>query len=296
MAAQRSVASGGVVWRGTHARVEVALVHRPRYDDWSLPKGKVHDGELAIAAAVREVGEELGAATMPSRRLGSVRYTVDGMRKDVTFWAMRYRGGSFTPSAEVDEVRWLRVADARELARYDTDRVVLDEFAEMPPPDAVVMLLRHAKAGKRADWDGPDLQRPLDDTGRAQALALVPFLSCFGIDRVISATPARCVQTVEPFAKGAGVAVEVDATFDDEVFVEAPSAALTGLLSLAKPGHVALVCSQGITIPALIDRIAGGIVDSDTRKGAAWVLSLVDGDIVDVDYYDDPAERRSVES
>jgi 8-oxo-dGTP diphosphatase len=91
----------------------------------------------------------------------------------------------------------------------------------------------------------------------------------------------------------AGVPVEVDPTFDDEVFVDAPSDALTALLALAKPGHVGLVCSQGITIPALVDRIAAGVVESDTRKGAAWVLSLVDGDVVSFDYYDDPTERRS---
>jgi 8-oxo-dGTP diphosphatase len=289
VARERITAAGGVVWRGAHARIEVAIVHRPRYDDWSLPKGKVHKGELTLAAAVREVGEELGAVATPSRRLGSVRYPVDGERKDVTFWSMRYRGGSFTPSDEVDELRWLRIAEARALLSYETDRAILDEFAQLPPPDSVVILLRHAKAGKRSDWDGPDAQRPLDDVGREQASALVPFLSCFGVDRVVSATPARCVQSVEPFAKAAGLPVDVEPMFDDEKFVDAPAATLTALLTFAKPGHVTVVCSQGITIPALIDRMAAGIVDSDTRKGAAWVLSLVDGDLVGVDYYADPA-------
>jgi len=271
-------------------------VHRARYDDWSLPKGKVADGELQVAAAVREISEEIGAVASPSRRLGSVRYAVDGVRKDVTYWAMRYRGGSFTPSDEVDEMRWLQIADARGLLSYETDRAVLDEFTELPPPDSVVILLRHAKAGKRVDWDGPDAQRPLDDVGRLQASAVVPFLTSFGVDRVVSATLTRCVQSVEPFAKVAGVSVDIEPMFDDEVFVDSPSATLTALLALAKLGHVAVVCSQGITIPALIDRIAGGLVDavdSDTRKGAAWVLSLVDGDVVGVDYYADPAELRS---
>jgi 8-oxo-dGTP diphosphatase len=288
MGRQRIAAAGGVVWRGDHARTEVAVVHRPRYDDWSLPKGKAGESEPLLAAAVREIGEEIGAAVSPGRRLGAVQYDVDGARKDVVFWAMRYRGGSFSPGDEVDQLAWLDVGAARGRLSYPSDRAVLDEFGATAPADAVIILIRHAKAGKRSEWQGRDEDRPLDEVGRTQAEALIDFLSCFDVDRVVSATLTRCVQTVEPFARAAGLPVVLDPLFDDEVFVDAPAETQTALLALGKPGHVTVVCSQGLTIPSLIDRFGDGL-ESDTKKGAAWVLTLVDGDIVSTDYYEDPS-------
>ncbi|MDT4938185.1 MAG: 8-oxo-(d)GTP phosphatase [Pseudonocardiales bacterium] len=267
-------------------------MHRPRYDDWSLPKGKLGPPESLLAAAVREVGEELGATAGPRRRLGTVRYEVEGVRKDVTFWAMQYLGGSFAPSDEVDEMMWLRPADARAHLTYATDRSVLDSFAELPPPESAIILVRHAKAGKRSDWGGSDADRPLDPVGHRQAAALVGFLSCFGVDRVISADRARCIETVEPFARGHGLSVEVDPMFSDESFVRSPAATQTALLALAKPGQLTVVCSQGLTIPSLIDRLSNAVVDTDTRKGGAWVLCLVDGDVLSADYYDDASGRH----
>ena len=294
MARDRIAAAGGVVWRGDHSAVEVAVVHRPRYGDWSLPKGKVTASESLLGAAVREIGEEIGVAARPTRRLGSVRYDVDGARKDVTFWAMRSLGGSFTANDEVDELLWLRPEDARQRLSYDTDQAILDEFTALPPADSLIVLVRHAKAGKRSEWTGPDAERPLDAAGSRQAEALVDFLTCFGVDRVVSANRTRCIDTVAPFAKSIGVDVEVEPMFSDDVFVKSPLATQTAVLALAKPGHVTAVCSQGVTIPSLIERFGGadGAVDSDTRKGAAWVLSFVDGDVLAADYYEDAAERR----
>jgi 8-oxo-dGTP diphosphatase len=304
VALNRIAAAGGVVWRGGHATLEVAVAHRPRYDDWSLPKGKLNRGETLLAGAVREVGEELGVAVRPSRRLGSVRYEVDGppgakagasVRKDVTFWAMRSLGEALPRDDEVDDVSWLRPADARTRLSYHSDRAMLDEFIALPPADSVIVLVRHAKAGKRSEWDGPDAERPLDPTGSEQAEALVDFLACFGVDRVVAANRTRCIDTVAPYAKTIGVEVEVEPLFADDVFVKSPLATQTALLALAKPGHVTAVCSQGLTIPSLVDRFADGVGDghpeSDTRKGAAWVLSLVDGDVLAMDYYEDAAER-----
>ena len=292
MPRNRIAAAGGVVWRGGHGGLELAVVHRPRYDDWSLPKGKAHPSESLVATAVREIGEEIGAAVRPSRRIGTVRYEVDGVRKDVAFWSMRFLGGSFVPNEEVDEVEWLAPDAAQKRLSYDTDREIVDEFAALPPADSVVVLVRHAKAGKRSEWDGPDAQRPLDPVGVEQANALVPFFAAFGADRVVSANRTRCIETVAPFAASIGVDVEVDPLFSDEAFVRSPLATQTALLSLAKPGRVSVVCSQGVTIPSLIDRLGNGVLDADTKKGAAWVLSLVDGDVLAADYYEDAAERR----
>lgn len=280
-------AAGGVVWRGRHGDVEVALVHRPRYDDWSLPKGKVEDGESELAAAVREVNEELRASVAVSRRIGRVRYHHGGTSKTVSYWAMRHLGGQFLPSREVDAVEWLSPARARRRLTYPVDRPLLSDFVALPVPDSVIVLVRHARAGKRSEWRGEDRLRPLDEAGRQQSLHLAGFLRCFAPRRVISADPVRCVQTLEPLARSLGVEVHVDPAFADESYLRNPTATETALLSLAKPGEVTVVCSQGTTIPALIDTLGPGTDVSDTRKGAAWTLSLVDGDVIAADYYAD---------
>jgi len=282
-------AAGGVVWRARHGDIEVALVHRPRYDDWTLPKGKLEDGETELGAAVREVGEELGASVAVSRRIGRVRYHHDGVNKTVGYWAMHYLAGDFVAGDEIDAVEWLDLAKARRRLTYPIDRPVLADFAALPVPDSVIVLLRHAKAGRRSEWRGDDRLRPLDPAGAHQAQQLAGFLRCFAPQRVISADLTRCVQTVEPLARSLGVEVRLDPAFADDSYLETPMATQTALLSLAKPGKVAVVCSQGTTIPALIDDLGPGTGASDTRKGAAWALSLVDGDIIAADYYSAPS-------
>ena len=97
-------AAGGVVWRIRDGAPEVQIIHRPRYDDWTLPKGKLLPGEPDLAAAVREVGEEIGATVAVQRRIGTIKYLVGDARKKVTYWSMRYRGGEFEPNDEVDNV------------------------------------------------------------------------------------------------------------------------------------------------------------------------------------------------
>ena len=121
-------AAGGIPWRP--ARVPggrvYAVVHRPTYDDWSLPKGKVAPGEELEAAALREVEEETGVRCRLGRALGSTSY-VDrkGRPKIVYYWLMRAGRGTFTPNDEIDEVRWLPIAAALELLSYDRDRTLL---------------------------------------------------------------------------------------------------------------------------------------------------------------------------
>lgn len=280
-------AAGGVVWRVRENGVEIALIHRPRYDDWTLPKGKLQPGESELAGAVREVGEEIGARVAVSRRIGRVRYDVDGEMKAVAYWAMRHLGGEFDANEEVDTLCWIPPRDALRELSYQVDRVVVADFMATPVPDSVLLLVRHAKAGRRSEWRGDDLLRPLDETGREQARNLVAFGACFAPTRVYAAEPLRCVQTVEPLAAALDIRVRVEPSFGDEAFAASASTTQTAVLALAKPGKVTVVCSQGVTIPGLVDRLGPGVRSSDTRKGAAWVLSVVDGDVVAADYYED---------
>ena len=292
-------AAGALVWRGAAPMLRIAVVHRQRYDDWSLPKGKLADDETELDAAVREVREELGARVVVSRRLGRVNYVISSgddkksVNKTVAYWAMRYVDGDFVPSDEVDVVEWLAPDQARERLTYVTDRAVLDEFVAAPPPESVIVFVRHARAGKRSEWRGEDALRPLDESGWDQAHGLARFGTYFGAARIVSADRVRCVQTVTPLSEVAGLPIEIDPTFNDESYLRSPSDSLTALLSLGKPGQVSVVCSQGLTIPSLIEEVTDGMVDADTRKGAAWVLSLTDSEVVSADYYADPGGTRT---
>ena len=121
-------AAGGVVWRRSpEDRLEVLLVHRPRYDDWSVPKGKLDPGEGHAEAALREVEEETGFRCRLGPQLASTSYRDRrGRSKEVRYWAMTPVDGHFTPSAEVDRLCWLEVDDAAVLLTYERDRPVLD--------------------------------------------------------------------------------------------------------------------------------------------------------------------------
>jgi 8-oxo-dGTP pyrophosphatase MutT (NUDIX family) len=125
-------AAGGVVSRrGDGGRPEVLLVHRPRYDDWGFPKGKLEPGETHEQAAVREVEEETGLRCALGRELPSTSYNDSkGRPKTVRYWAMQPLEGAFRPHHEVDEARWLPCDGARKLLSHRHDREVLDAFAE----------------------------------------------------------------------------------------------------------------------------------------------------------------------
>lgn len=297
-------AAGGVVWRDdgdVAGRPRVALIHRDRYDDWTLPKGKLEPGERELDAAVREVREETGASVAVERRLIETAYlvaprkgdvprgsagTAPKVPKKVRFWAMRYLSGSFAPNAEVDDLTWLSLDDARSRLSHEVDRSVLEAFTATPLPQAVVVLVRHAKAGKRTQWEGDDRLRPLDKAGRRQARALVSFLSTFAPSRVVSADRVRCVQTVVPFATVAGLDVEIGPAFADEAYLDDADASQAALLEIAKSAPAAVVCSQGTAVPGLVSDLTG-MAGTTARKGGAWVLSFADGAVVAADYYGD---------
>jgi 8-oxo-dGTP diphosphatase len=125
-------AAGGVVYRRDgDGSLEVLLVHRPRYDDWTLPKGKLHRGESHEDGALREVEEETGIRCELGRELPSSRYRDQkGRPKVVRYWTMRPLDGAFEPHHEVDDARWLPLDDADAELTYDRDRQILHAFAE----------------------------------------------------------------------------------------------------------------------------------------------------------------------
>ncbi|MEV0844960.1 NUDIX hydrolase [Streptomyces sp. NPDC049954] len=120
-------AAGCVLWRRAGgAGREFCLVHRPKYDDWSHPKGKLKPGEDYLGAALREVAEETGRACRPGRPLPTVHYVARGRPKTVAYWVAEAVSGSFEPNDEVDEIRWLPAGRAGALLTQPRDRMLLD--------------------------------------------------------------------------------------------------------------------------------------------------------------------------
>ena len=293
-------AAGGVLWRPTAAgEPEVALVHRPRYDDWSLPKGKLHRGEHPIVAAGREVLEETSVDPAVGPRLPTIFYhvqTTNGpAQKTVDYWAMRAFSGDegFTPNDEVDALRWLSPAEADQLLSYAHDRPVLGAFAALGPVTGVVLLARHGKAGSRTEWEGDDDLRPLDPEGQAQAVHLAQVLPWFKVRWILSADKVRCVQTMEPLAAALGLPIEVDPAFSEEEHDKDPGRMARRLRELVADwdGGAVAVSSQGGAIPDTVARLAeeeGVPLDAvSSGKGSVWALSFHGSTLVAADYYPD---------
>jgi len=299
-------AAGGVVWRpAAGGDIEVALVHRPRYDDWSLAKGKLDAGEHLLTAAVREVGEETGLDVVVGRRGPRTEYPVEQGTKRVDYWLMRAVGGRFEPNDEVDELRWLPMADALELVTHPHDRAVLDDAARTDVPrEPTLLLVRHASAGSRSDFEGPDELRPLDRRGRDQARRLAEVLPVFGPVQLLSADRVRCRETLAPLADRLGLETERAAELGEEEFQADPEAGVALVERLLEPRDrpgVAVLCSQGGAIPSVLMALGvrwdatSGRLWPPSAKGSVWALGGRNG-AVTADYYrdvePDPAAPR----
>ena len=292
------LAAGAVLWRsnGNSAAPEVAIIHRPRYDDWSLPKGKVDPGETEPVTAVREIQEETGYSSRLGRRLVAVSYPVEQGIKKVRYWAATTVHGEFTPNAEVDELKWLPVAEAMKHLEYPHDRKVLRRFTKQPAATQTVVIVRHGTAGSKSRYKGDDRKRPLDKHGRAQAESLVGVLLAFGADTLYAADRVRCHQTLAPLAEELGAAIHDEPLLTEEEYPESRKAARRRVLEIAASGGTPVICTQGKVIPDLIawwcERDGVRPDKSRNRKGSAWVMSLADGRLIAADHIGSPLAAK----
>jgi len=278
--------AGGVVFRETGGTVEIAVIHRDRYDDWSLPKGKLRTGEQLLAGAVREVREETGVTVLPQVKLPGARYLTGepDTEKTVDFWSMRAVSESaHTAIDEVDDVRWVPVPEADRILTYAHDRGTVAAFAALRRVTGAAVLVRHARAGSRAAWAGEDGARPLDEAGKRQAAALAGLLALFRPARVYAAPLVRCVDTVSQL----GLPVRPETVFA-EATAAAPKAIAARLRALVAESGRIVVCSQGGVIPDVVAELrppnATAGADFHTPKGTAWVLSFHDTELVAADH------------
>ena len=286
-------AAGGVLWRSSASgAVEVALVHRPEYDDWSLPKGKLRRGEHPLVAACREVAEETGVRAIAGKRLEIEHYDTALGPKAVEYWAMHGQDGPFEPTAEVDRLAWMPLADARWRLHYRCDSYAIDTLealADGALATSAVLLVRNARAVPVRRWDGAEGDRPLDVEGREQAEAVRLTLPVFGPSRLLSACEARFVNTMRPLGTELGLHVETEPTFGEEQYAARPRRGLTRILELADADGTTAVCAPGAVLRHLLATLAeeAGL---DVRgypavKGSVWALFFSGGQLAAADYY-----------
>ena len=277
-------ASGVVVFRPGR---RVLLVHRPRYDDWSFPKGKLDPGEHPVAAAVRETEEETGLHVRLTRPLADQQYRAAGRPKTVRYWTGRAVGSDdvsgYLVNHEIDDLRWVRAEDAARMLTYERDRATLAEAMRVRARTTAVVVLRHAEARSRKAWRGDDRERPLLERGHDTAQRLVPLLAAYDVTRVVTSSSARCVQTVAPFAETGGLGRRD------------PAPALgggrrrrrsrrAGRPTCSRTGRGTVVCSHRPVLPLVFDALGladpglapGEMAVAHVRKGR---VGVVDGDL-----------------
>ncbi len=274
------LAAGALVWRiSDGGELEVLAVHRPRYNDWSWPKGKLDKGETLPACAVREVAEETRVHVELGPPLPTLRYPVgSGRTKVVKYWSARVVDKDSVPVTarpkvkrasknEIDEVRWLTVAEAKKTITLSDDLRPLKRLVAMYENGRLdtrtFIVARHARAKRRKGWTAKDVRRPITKGGQARAAQLVGLFSAFGVTRVASSTALRCVQTVHPYADAAGIPVRGYGTLREKAFADKPDATIATFTELVHKRRNRVVCVHRPTLPALME-VLRGLVTTDT--------------------------------
>lgn len=297
MATEKPVirAAGAVLWRfAKNKKIEIALVHRPRYDDWSLPKGKVEDKESHIACAYREVLEETGYEAIFGPQIGQAIYKVPEGKKIVRYWsaqAIETHVGTIDRN-EIDEILWLEIKEAQRKLTLDDDKAIIDFFVEFGVQTIPLILLRHAKALKRDDWDGEDSDRPLDNVGQLQAKRLLPQFNPYQISEIHTSDAYRCMQTVEDLAQALDLNTIIGLDLSEDMYSNDKEAALEYVSSLMHQGKRAIICSHNPILPKVLKKLVGKKyfkeLDSKLEPAEAWVIHHRDGEVISVDWVEAP--------
>jgi 8-oxo-dGTP diphosphatase len=280
-------AAGAVVTRkGKH----VLLVHRPSYDDWSFPKGKLDRGEHPAAAAVREVAEETGLHIRLGRSLTGQRYPNGQRMKHVDYWQGWVVGdddvSGYQVNSEIDEVAWVPFTEAESLLTYPRDRETLAEARKRARKTRAIVVLRHASARSRKSWGKrkDDRRRPLLRSGELQAQRLVPLLAAYDVSQIVSSSSTRCVQTVQPFADTTGWKLEEeDGLSEEDATVKKVMRVVDELVDSGDGG---VVCTHRPVLPTVFDTL--GVPAIHLEPGGMLVVHHRKGKVVATEHHSHP--------
>jgi len=259
-------AAGGVVWRIHDGKLRVLLVHRTKYRDATLPKGKVDPGEALPTTAVREIHEETGIRVHLGPPVGISTYHLpNGREKIVHYWAAEatdeaVRRSEFVPNKEIAAIEWLSLKKARARLSYPVDIEILDRFIALAEKDAVhtfpIVVLRHAKATPREGWKGTDAERPLTARGTRQAKEMVGALAAFGPRRIVSSTATRCLETVAPLAERLERKVETTPQLSQDAWEEGEADVRSVIGARVRARKPVVLCSHGPVLPDILSELA----------------------------------------
>ena len=289
------LAAGAVVWRKSEKeKIEVVIIHRPKYDDWTFPKGKAEISEPLIACAYREVLEETNIETAFGPYLGEVEYLTNDGKKKVSFWSAKViKEKEFNSNAEVDQLKWVEVTKVKELLTLDTDRKILEQFLRIEPDTKPLVLLRHAKAVTRDEWQGEDDDRPLDSYGQNQAKRLLAMYQVFNLEQIHSSDAVRCYDTVVAIAKGLSIKLEVTGKLSESTFKKDKEKAFDYAKDLMKLNESILLCSHNPILPKMLNKLTKkSEVDADEGKllpADGWVIHRIGKEVIQIDRIDSPS-------
>ena len=289
------LAAGAVLWRKSEKKkIEVLIIHRPKYDDWTFPKGKAEIGEPLIACAYREVLEETNIETAFGPYLGEVEYLTNDGKKKVSYWAAKViKEKEFNPNAEVDQLKWVEVKKVKELLTLNTDKKILEQFLKIEPDTKPFILLRHAKAVTRDEWQGEDDDRPLDSYGQDQAKRLLAMYQVFNLEQIHSSDAVRCYDTVIPIAKGLNIRLEVTGKLSEDTYKKDKEKAFDYAKELMKSNESVLLCSHNPILPKMLNKLTKkSEVDADEGKllpADGWVIHRIGKEVIQIDRIDSPS-------
>lgn len=266
-------AAGCVVWRIRDGALQVQLIHRPRYDDWSWPKGKVDLGETLAVTAAREVAEETGKPVALGMPLPGLQYlTADDQIKRVHYWAATHINGQSPAVAarypvppvsvdEIDDKAWVSPDEAMRRLSRKSDRgpleALLTEYEHGRLATRAIVIARHGSAMTRAAWFGTEEERPLTPAGYGQAHALVPLLGAYGVSKVVTSQWRRCSETVNPYVVASGITPTVDPALTEAAHEKDPERVAQAITELVANPESTLLCTHRPVLPTVMKVLSG---------------------------------------
>ncbi|WP_431277982.1 NUDIX hydrolase [Leifsonia poae] len=259
-------AAGAVCWRVVDEKVVVLVVHRAKYGDVTIPKGKVDPGETLPQTAVREIEEETGLRIALGVPLGVSTYPLaSGRDKIVHYWAGEVTDeaiahSTFVPNSEIAAIEWVTIKKARGYLTYDRDLEILESFVKLLDEGVTstfaIIALRHGKAAPRSSWKGEDALRPLTDRGVLQAATDVPTIEAWHPRRIVTSDAVRCVATVAPLAAATGIKPRRDSGISQDAHEDGQGRVREIVGKRVRARKTAVLCSHGPVLPEIMREIA----------------------------------------
>ena len=290
------IAAGSVIWRKRDNQIQIALVHRPRYDDWSLPKGKQDPGESLIACAYRETLEETNLKVSFGPYIGDIEYFVAEGLKKVYYWSARLADDSpeFHPNEEVDLLEWHSLQDAIEKSTRDSDREIIEKFVNIPFDSYPLIMLRHAKALEREEWQGEDEDRPLEQLGQQQARRMLSLYQVYGLTQIHTSDAVRCHDTVEQMAHALDIPLTITNKVSEYTWKKNKEKAIDYAKDLIKINEPIILCSHNPVLPRMMEKLTKKIdFDYPSNKlqpGESWILHHNGKKVVQIDRLEAPVK------